>query len=93
MQPAESCAGDGAARLFRQWQLWRRSAQSVTRAWNDWSAAGADKRPELYDSYISALDAEERAAGALQRMIDPGAGSTQREIRQRRPPSARRASR
>jgi hypothetical protein len=53
-----------------QREAWRRAAQSVTRAWSEWSAAAADsrRRPELYRRYTSALDEEEQAAAALQEL-------------------------
>lgn len=58
-----------------QWATWRLAAQSVTRAWNEWSAAGNRDGAELYARYASAIAAEERAATALEHAVEPGAGS------------------
>jgi hypothetical protein len=52
-----------------QREAWRRAAQSVTRAWSEWSAADRRSRAELYRRYLSALDEEEQAAAALQEWL------------------------
>lgn len=55
-----------------QWTSWRQAAQSVTRAWNEWSAASGRDRAELYARYASAIAAEERAATALEHEVKLG---------------------
>ena len=63
-EPASREARNGAS---PQREAWRRAAQSVTRAWSEWSAADSRRRSdELYGRYLSALDEEEQAAAALQ---------------------------
>lgn len=52
----------------REWLAWWRSAQRVTRAWNEWLAADGSRRPDVYRRYVSALAAEERAAAELERL-------------------------
>ena len=55
-----------------QWQTWRRAAQRVSRAWNEWLAADGRDRLELYRRYVGALAEEERAAAALERVLYGG---------------------
>jgi hypothetical protein len=62
---SDPAANESGERQSWQWQMWRRSAQAVTRAWNEWLAANSAERPELYRRYVSALDGEERAAAAI----------------------------
>jgi hypothetical protein len=50
-----------------EWLAWWRSAQRVSRAWNEWLAADSRRRPDIYGRYLSALAAEERAAAELER--------------------------
>jgi hypothetical protein len=52
----------------REWLAWWRSAQTVSRAWNEWLAADSSRRPGIYRRYLSALAAEERAAAELERL-------------------------
>ena len=71
--PARSEAG-----AFRtpQWLAWRRSAQKVTRTWNEWLAAEGVEGDSLYRRYMAALGEEEQAAAELQHMnVDAGADS------------------
>jgi magnesium-transporting ATPase (P-type) len=49
-------------RQTEQLQDWRRSAQSVTRAWNGWLAAEGCDRGVRYWAHLAALADEERAA-------------------------------
>lgn len=60
-------------RLSPQREAWRRAAQSVTRTWSEWSAADNRRRSELYRRYTSALDEEEQAAVALERLLSDDA--------------------
>ena len=63
-------AGDELGQLQSpQWQAWRRSAQKVARAWNEWLAADHRERTESYRRYISALGEEELAASELERTL------------------------
>lgn len=52
-----------------QWLAWRRSAQRVTRAWNEWLAADCRHRPEICRCYLTALAEEERAAAEVERVV------------------------
>ena len=70
--PGDEVAG---AAVSRQWQAWRRSAQKVTRAWNEWLAGGRRERAELYRRYVSALADEERAAAAIAQTVGLGANA------------------
>lgn len=69
LRPSDPFAGGAAERASREWDAWRRSAQAVTRAWNEWLAAQHRERPELYRRYASALISEERAAVQLEHTI------------------------
>ena len=73
--PSDLAANEAGGRQSRQWQTWRRSAQRVTRAWNEWLAGGSRERPELYRRYISALAEEERAAAAIEQTVNLGANA------------------
>ena len=53
----------------RQWQAWRRSAQKVTRTWNEWLAADGRHRAASYIRHISALAEEERAAAEIELIV------------------------
>ena len=54
----------------RELMEWRRSAQSVTRAWNAWLAADRRDRGVRYCAFVAALADEERAATEVKRMIE-----------------------
>ena len=73
--PSDLAANEVGERQSRQWQTWRRSAQKVTRAWNEWLAGGSRESPELYRRYISALAEEERAAVAIEQTVNLGANA------------------
>ena len=77
-EPGDSKVGK---RQSRQWHAWRRSAQKVTRTWNEWLAADSCDDAEFYRRYTSALDQEERAAVAIERMVSREA--TGRDLRNR----------
>lgn len=64
--PSESQPGE---RQSAQWLAWRRSAQRVTRAWNEWLAADRSDRPDIYRCYLTALAEEERAAAEVERVV------------------------
>ncbi len=64
--PGESQPGE---RQSAQWLSWRRSAQRVTRAWNEWLAADGRDRPDIYRCYLTALAEEERAAAEVERVV------------------------
>ncbi len=49
----------------RHWESWRRSAQKVRRAWNEYSAAGLADRGERFRRYVEALAEEEDAAARV----------------------------
>jgi hypothetical protein len=65
-----ACGGKSVAcgGKSREWLAWWRSAQTVSRAWNEWLAADSSRRPGIYRRYLSALAAEERAAAELERL-------------------------
>jgi hypothetical protein len=64
--------GEGERRS-PQWLAWRRAAQTVRRAWNEWSAADPFDRDGLYSRYTAAAAAEERAAAELELTVHIGA--------------------
>jgi hypothetical protein len=65
----EDAYGNAAsAGRSREWLAWWRSAQKVSRSWNEWLAADNSRRPDIYHRYLSALAAEERAAAELERL-------------------------
>lgn len=69
VRPGDPFASETAERASPQWDAWRRSAQDVTRAWNEWLAAHGREQPERYRRYASAVIGEERAAVQLERTI------------------------
>lgn len=66
-----ACAGERGEveRRSPQWLAWRRAAQTVRRAWNEWSAADPFDRDGLYKRYTAAAAAEERAAAELELLV------------------------
>lgn len=70
-QPAD-LAGEISDRVADQWEAWRRSAQAVTRAWNEWLAAGGREQGERYRRYARVLADEEQAAVQLERAMASG---------------------
>jgi hypothetical protein len=52
-----------------EWMAWRRSAQTVTRTWNEWLAAERGDRAERYVCHRRALAEEERTAAELERAV------------------------
>ena len=70
--PSDLPGNEAGELQSQQWQTWRRSAQKVTRAWNEWLADGRRERVELYRYYF-ALPDEERAAAAIAQMVGLGA--------------------
>jgi hypothetical protein len=52
-----------------QWRAWREAAQRVTRTWNEWSASDWRHRRKRYESYLSAVADEERAALLLEHAL------------------------
>jgi hypothetical protein len=84
--PSEVPGNEAEELQSRQWQTWRRSAQNVTRAWNEWLAGGRRERDELYRRYVSALADEERAATAIAQTV--GLGANAQDPRARIAPTA-----
>jgi hypothetical protein len=64
---SDSSGSDVEKQQSRHWLAWRASAQKVTRAWNEWSAASGRDRARLYHRYITALAEEQQAAAELGR--------------------------
>jgi hypothetical protein len=71
------------------WRVWRSAAQKATRAWNEWLAADALARPELYRRYVSALAEEEQAAIAIERSVNLDGLELASEHQRPRPASTR----
>ena len=65
----------------RPWHAWRRSAQNVTRTWNEWLAADRRDDADFYRRYTSALDQEERDAAEIERMVSRA--TTGQDVRHR----------
>jgi hypothetical protein len=59
-----------------QWRAWREAAQRVTRTWHEWSAAERRHRPTRYESYLSAIADEERAALRLEHSLTAARADT-----------------
>jgi hypothetical protein len=68
-QPSDPVDNEAVEQESRQWQAWRRSAQKVTRTWNEWLAADGRQRAASYTRYISALTEEERAAAEIELIV------------------------
>ena len=64
----------------RRSREWRRCAQAVGRAWNEWLAADEHQRALRYLAYCDALAEEQQAAAAMEHSVrlkaDAPAGST-----------------
>jgi len=73
--PTDPGDGEAQQRTASEWIAWRRAAQKVARAWNEWSAADGRDRAGRYERYASAIAAEERAAAQLRDAIGHGAQS------------------
>ena len=71
--PSDPLGDEGPGRRSQQHTEWRRCAQKVTRAWNEWLAADRGVRAERWLCYLSALAEEERAAAELERTVNIGA--------------------
>ena len=68
--PSDPPGDEETGRISQQSTEWRRCAQKVTRAWNEWLAADRGVRAERWLCYLSALAEEERAAAALERTVN-----------------------
>ena len=68
--PCDPIGDEGAGRRSQQSTEWRRCAQKVRRAWNEWLAADRGVRAERWLCYLSALAEEERAAAELERTVN-----------------------
>jgi hypothetical protein len=75
LHPSEVPGNEAGELRSRQWQTWRRSAQKVTRTWNEWLAGEGRERAELYRRYVSALADEQRAAAAIAQTVGLGANA------------------
>ncbi len=75
-----ACAGEpgDGERRSPQWVAWQRAAQTVRRAWNEWSAAAPFDREGLYKRYTAAAAAEERAAAELELLVGHPHGAADR---------------
>jgi hypothetical protein len=71
-QPSDPVRDEAVEQQSRQWNAWRRSAQKVTRTWNEWLAADGRERAASYNGYISALAEEERAAAEIELIVKLG---------------------
>ena len=65
-QPSDPVGNEAVEQHSREWNAWRRSAQKVTRTWNEWLAADGRERDASYTRHISALTEEERAAAEIE---------------------------
>jgi len=65
-QPSDPVGNEAVGQQSREWNAWRRSAQQVTRTWNEWLAADGRERDASYTRHISALTEEERAAAEIE---------------------------
>jgi hypothetical protein len=71
-QPSDPVRDEAVEQQSRQWNAWRRSAQKVTRTWNEWLAADGRERDTSYTRHISALAEEERAAAEIELLLKLG---------------------
>jgi hypothetical protein len=58
-------------RLTRARAAWRETARIVALRWEVFLAAESEARAFAYSSYVAALDAEERAAAQIARLLSP----------------------
>jgi hypothetical protein len=65
-QRSDPVGNEAVEQQSREWNAWRRSAQKVTRTWNEWLAADGRERNASYTRHISALAEEERAAAEIE---------------------------
>jgi hypothetical protein len=53
---------------------WREASAAVTATYENWGRAPRDERAMAYAAYVTALDSEQRAASAYQRLAEQAAG-------------------
>jgi hypothetical protein len=70
--PSEPNGNRGQERPSHQLMAWRRSADGVVRAWNEWLAADGRDGSAHYRRYVSCLAEEARAAGEFERALSRG---------------------
>lgn len=58
--------------LMDTYTVWRDESRAVTTAYHCWNAACGDERAPAYRRYVAALDREENAARAYQRLLERG---------------------
>ena len=49
---------------------WRQESRAVAASYRDWNCAARDERGRVSDAYFAALDREELAAAAYQRLVE-----------------------
>jgi hypothetical protein len=55
--------------------IWRRACDGVTEAYRSWVGAARTERWLAHAAYVAALDHEERAARAYQRLVEEARGT------------------
>jgi hypothetical protein len=60
--------------LIEGYVTWREACAAVTATYENWGRAAREERPTAYAAYATALDFEERAASAYQRLVEQAAG-------------------
>jgi hypothetical protein len=68
-QPSDPVRDEAVEQQSRQWNAWRRSAEKVTRTWNEWLAADGRERDASYTRHISPLAEAERAAAEIELLL------------------------
>jgi hypothetical protein len=53
---------------------WREASAAVTATYENWERVPPDERARAYAAYVTALDSEERAASAYQRLAEQAPG-------------------
>jgi hypothetical protein len=53
---------------------WREASAAVTATYENWGRAPRDERATAYAAYVTALDSEEHAASAYERLAEQAAG-------------------
>jgi hypothetical protein len=59
-----------AQALEDQYANWRKETAAVAESYRSWTRAPRDEHWLAYASYLAALDREEHAAGAYQRLVE-----------------------
>jgi hypothetical protein len=68
--PADQDYSELGDALLDLYVTWREESGSVAQSYQSWISAGRDQERLAYSAYVAALDREEHAAAAYQRLVE-----------------------